>query len=347
MTYHFLKTFVCAILLAFCMAHAGTGVVFRFPTDNVELLSGNNGNFYMYVDRNFEGAKSKPWEGGAYGFTRTLVRTQAGPVAVKFHEGIDIKPLKRDENGTPLDKVYPCAAGKVVHVCSNPRDSSYGRYIVIEHMLPEGPLYSLYAHLASTSCKVGDRIGTGNSIGILGHSGVGLNKERSHVHLEFCLLLNKNFQDWYDSQRIATPNKHGIFNGINLIGMNPADVLQLCQNGGPFSLSRYIASLKHQYKIRIPAKGSLDLVQRYPFLLKQGPANPVSWEIAFADSGLPLSVTPSSKPCSGPVVFDAMPHPFSQLYRSVNRIGGSSKEPILTNSGKRYIDLISLNPHSR
>ena len=179
-------------------------IVVRFPTENTALLDNRPQDFYMYVDRNFEGKKSQPWEAGAYGFTRTLVRTQAGPVAVKFHEGIDIKPLRRDASGTPLDDVHPVAGGTVVHASANPTHSNYGRYVVIEHQLKDGPLYSLYAHLASVSCRKGDRVGTGNVIGKLGYSGVGLNKTRAHVHLELCLKLQDDFENWYSSLRLGT-----------------------------------------------------------------------------------------------------------------------------------------------
>ena len=171
------------LLFLWGMPFLTADIVVRFPTENTALLDNRPQDFYMYVDRNFEGKKSQPWEAGAYGFTRTLVRTQAGPVSVKFHEGIDIKPLRRDTSGTPLDDVHPVAGGTVVHASANPTHSNYGRYVVIEHQLKDGPLYSLYAHLASVSCRKGDRVGTGNVIGKLGYSGVGLNKTLSLIHI--------------------------------------------------------------------------------------------------------------------------------------------------------------------
>lgn len=326
-------------LLAAGLTTASADIVFRLPTDNSALFEQKYDDFYMYVDRNFEGVKSKPWQGGTYGFTRTPIRMQAGVIETKFHEGIDVKPLKRTADGTPLDPVRPCAPGRVVHVCDNPTHSSYGRYVVIEHRLTDGPLYSLYAHLASTNCKPGDRVGTANVIGVLGFSGVGLNKERSHLHLEFCMLISEKFQDWYDMLKIASPNRHGIYNGLNLIGMDPADILVMCKEGKRFSLSSYLASQPFQYKVRIPAKGALEIVKRYPFLLRSGPANPASWEIAFAGSGLPLSVTPSQVACSQPVVFEAVPLPYSQRYKTLSRVDGSSKAPVLTSSGLNYIKL--------
>lgn len=123
------------LLFLWGMPFLTADIVVRFPTENTALLDNRPQDFYMYVDRNFEGKKSQPWEAGAYGFTRTLVRTQAGPVAVKFHEGIDIKPLRRDASGTPLDDVHPVAGGMVVHASANPTHSNYGRYVVIEHQL--------------------------------------------------------------------------------------------------------------------------------------------------------------------------------------------------------------------
>lgn len=318
-------------------------IVVRFPTNNTALQENRPQDFYMYVDRNFEDQKTQPWEAGSYGFTRTMVRTQAGPVAVKFHEGIDIKPLQRNADGTPLDRVHPVAGGIVVHASATPSHSNYGRYVVIEHQTEDGPLYSLYAHLASVTCNTGDQVGTGNVIGVLGYSGAGLNKTRSHVHLELCLKLQDQFEDWYASLNMGTPNRHGLYNGLNLAGFDPAPVLLQCRDGEEFSLSRHISSLPVQYVVRIPSNGTTpNLVKRYPFLLKQGPAQPASWEISFTGGGVPTSVTPSGQACDAPVVIRAVPHPFSQLYRTCNRVSGSSQEPRLTASGQRYIGLITM-----
>ena len=243
--------------------------------------------------------------------------------------------------------MHPVAGGTVVHASANPTHSNYGRYVVIEHQLKDGPLYSLYAHLASVSCRKGDRVGTGNVIGKLGYSGVGLNKTRAHVHLELCLKLQDDFENWYSSLKLGTPNRHGSYNGLNLAGFDPAPVLLQCKDGAEFSLSRHISSLPVQYVVRAPSSGEPpSLVKRYPFLLKPGPADPKSWEISFTGEGVPVSVTPSSQPCTEPVVIRAVPHPFSQLYRTCNRVSGSSKAPKLTAAGKRYIRLIFMGPES-
>ncbi len=66
------------------------------PTDNDALFSGDGPAFYQYIERNFKGVKSTPWEGGQYGFVRDPMDTSAGIVYTRFHEGIDIKPVHRD-----------------------------------------------------------------------------------------------------------------------------------------------------------------------------------------------------------------------------------------------------------
>ncbi len=335
----------CLCLLG--AAGAWADIALRFPTENTALTNNRPQDFYMYVDRTYEGVKSQPWEGGSYGFTRTLMKTQTGPVPVKFHEGIDIKPLRRDAKGDPLDEVHPVAGGTVVHAVDNPTHSNYGRYVVIEHRTSDGPLYSLYAHLAAVSCRTGDRVGTGNVIGRLGYSGVGLNKTRAHLHLEFCLRLSDDFQTWYESLKFATPNRHGLYNGLNLAGFDPAPILLACHKGERFSLGRHIRALPTEYIVRVPATDKVpDLARRYPFLLKANPragASPLSWDISFTGGGVPTGITPSAQPCAAPIVIKATPHPFNQLHRSVNRVSGSSKEPKLTPSGQRYIRLITGN----
>src|SRR6266480_7877073 len=79
------------------------------PTDNNALFSGDGPAFYQYIERNYKGVKSTPWEGGQYGFVRDPIATSAGIVYSRFHEGIDIRALRRDAHGEPLDEVHAIA----------------------------------------------------------------------------------------------------------------------------------------------------------------------------------------------------------------------------------------------
>src|SRR5438093_8112534 len=120
------------------------GLDLVLPTDNDALFSGEGPAFYQYIERDYQGVKSTPWEGGQYGFVRDPVETPAGIVYTRLHEGIDIRPLQRDEQGEPLDQVRAIAAGLVVHTNLVPGYSNYGKDVVVEHRWDGSNYYSRY-----------------------------------------------------------------------------------------------------------------------------------------------------------------------------------------------------------
>ena len=134
------------------------------PTDNDALFHGGGPDFYQYVERDYKGVKTTPWEGGQYGFVRDPVETNAGFVYTRFHEGIDIRPLQRDAQGEPLDQVRAIAAGKVVHTSLVPGYSNYGKYVVIEHQWKGSSYYSLYGHLSEIAVRPDNSIERGQAI---------------------------------------------------------------------------------------------------------------------------------------------------------------------------------------
>src|SRR5881409_294273 len=114
----FLATLLTLFVFQFAAAVAQTEtatVALALPTDNDAIFRGGGPDFYQYVERDHHGEKSTPWEGGQYGFVRDPVETSSGVVYTRFHEGIDVRPLHRDENGEPRDEVRAIADGKVVH----------------------------------------------------------------------------------------------------------------------------------------------------------------------------------------------------------------------------------------
>ncbi len=326
-------------LALFCSAACAQpqDLVYHLPTDNKSLYTTGGDDYYVYVDRTFEGVKSRPWQAGTYGMVRNPFRPTTGaPVMFsRFHEGIDVKPILRDAHGTPLDKVRPIAPGKVAYVCANPRHSNYGRYVVVAHQVPEGTIYSLYAHLAAVQCEVGQRLSTSDVIGQLGYSGVGLNKVRAHLHLEIGLMINSRFADFYTGE-----NKHGHFNGMNLVGFNPTHVLMACRDGAPFSVSAYFAGLREHYRVAVPCVGTMDIMRRHPFLYK-GSRNdtrrPRSLEIAFTAEGIPIGIYPADREVTQPRIISCKPMPTLQQNCTVNRVKNSSANAALTRSGLWYI----------
>ncbi len=318
-------------------AARGHDLSFGLPTENDALFKGDNAGYFMYCDRTFEGVVSHPWEAGTYGLVRNPFRNGSGQVMYsRMHEGIDVSPVRRDADAVPLDEVYPVAPGTVAYVSDKPGASNYGRYVVVAHRLPEGLIYSLYAHLASVSCEAGQKVDRQSPLGVLGYSGVGLNKRRAHCHLEFCLMINTDYDKF-----CPPANKHGLFNGLNLAGFDPVPLLHASKGGRKVSLRAYFDKLPEHYRVRVPRVGTMDLLRRHPFLYKgergKRPA-PVSLEIAFTAEGVPIAVYPCDIPVAEPVIAACKPMPTLQQNCTVNRVKNSSRNAQLTASGKRYVN---------
>lgn len=313
----------------------------RLPTDNQALFSSSPEKFYMYVHRTFEGETSTPWEAGQYGFVRTLRRTESGVVATRFHEGIDIRPMKRDSAGRPLDDVRAIATGTVAYVQPNAGASNYGKYVVLEHDWGFGPLFSLYAHLADISVGKGDRLDGGDILGRMGYTGAGINRERAHVHLELNLLLSLRFDDWH-RMKFQTENKHGIYNGMNLSGLDIAGLYLALQDDPDLTIPSFLRRMPVYYKVTIPRRGPLELTDRYPWLRKGDPNRPSpSLELSFTASGLPLSIASSHREVSKPLVTYVRTTQSRHEYHTLSRVAGSGRRATLTTSGLQHLALVT------
>ena len=312
------------------------------PTDNTALFSNDPSQFYMYTDRNFEGVTSKPWTGGMYGFSRNQKRTSAGLVFTRLHEGVDIRPTKRDSDGNPLDDVRAISNGTVVYVNESATASNYGRYIVVHHDWGDGPFFSLYAHLSTPGAKVGQQVRAGQTIARMGYTGAGINRERAHVHVELNMLLHDRFQNWYD-RHFTSKNNHGIYNGFNMTGIDIAGLFKAHRQNPNISIPEYLTNFTEiYYKVQVPAE-TLTFLRRYPWLGRDlnTVRKPKSWEFSFAATGVPLAVRPSEKSLSGPVVTYVKPSSTDHSHLTVGRITGTGSSARLTASGSRYLQLIS------
>ncbi|WP_435895144.1 M23 family metallopeptidase [Oceaniferula spumae] len=311
------------------------------PTVNDHIFRGESEKFYMYVHRNFEGKASKAWTAGKYGFVRNLKRTEDGVIGTKFHEGIDIKPIKRNRSNSPMDEVKSIASGVVAYTNNTAGRSNYGKYLVIEHSWDSGPLFSLYAHLAEIDVKVGERVTQGQKIALMGYTGSGINRERSHLHLELNILLSTQFETWHN-KHFNSKNYHGNHNGINMAGLDIAGFYIAQNRDKSLTIPRFIKSRKVYYKITVPRHGPLEVATRYPWLLKgDSKTRSPSWEIAFTASGFPVSISPSMRKVSAPRVTSVRKCLSKHEYHTKGFISGTGYRASLSTSGNRFIELIT------
>jgi peptidoglycan hydrolase-like protein with peptidoglycan-binding domain len=92
-----------------------------------------------------------------------------GPRGNRFHAGIDLI----DPRGTP---VAAAGAGRVVWAGFRP--GGWGRVVTVAH---ESGVRSMYAHLARVDVRLGERVRSGQRIGLVGATG---NATGPHLHFE-------------------------------------------------------------------------------------------------------------------------------------------------------------------
>lgn len=332
------------VLLA-AMSVANAAPLLDFPTANRSLAARSPEAFYQYVDRDFGGEKSQPWEGGQYGFVRTPRIIDGTIVYTRMHEGIDIKPRNRDASGNPTDPILAAAAGTVVYVNASAGGSNYGRYVVVGHRASGSDYYTLYAHLASVAVAPGDVVRQGQTLGIMGYSGRGLDRTRAHLHFEFALMMSENFDGWHEQVYRGDANPHGNFNGQNLAGINPADLLLAAQSApDTFNLEAFLRSQPVHYKIAIPASPHFTLHQRYPWMLNGDNPNPPAWAVGFTQFGAPVRVEPLAEAVIEPRVTFIQPTSIPYTRATKGIVEGADGKPTLSDSGKRLAALLTQGP---
>ncbi|MDD3180093.1 MAG: M23 family metallopeptidase [Opitutaceae bacterium] len=221
---------------------------------------------------------------------------------IQFHEGIDLKPLQRDVRGEPLDRVSAAMAGIVRHVNNRAGKSSYGRYLVIEHTEVTPAVYTLYAHLRSVEIGIrpGVRVSAGQVIGVMGHTagGYSIPRARAHLHFEIGLMVTRDFQGWYNWKKFGSPNEHGPWNGMNLMGFDGLDWFRQFRSGRGTDFQQYLDNMKPAVRVRISTIRVPDFIRRYPTLLRKPmPTGLVAgWEIECNWTGIPFAWTPLSAP---------------------------------------------------
>ena len=256
----------------------------RWPTPNHAFYRGEPSSSFI------QPTESGVIESGLFGCVR-----EDGQ---KFHEAIDLKALRHDSKGEAADSIVAAMNGRVVYVNRVVSRSDYGRYVVIEHFDAQPAIYTLYAHLSrvKTGVRIGTAVNAGAVLGVMGRSANGghIPKARAHLHFEMGLRVSDNFGAWYDKMDFDTPNYHGNYNGVNLVGFDPMDFFIRYRDGRVDGIQGYVESLHVAYRLRVATGRTPSFVRRYPCLLTRPMPNEriVGWIVEFTGFGLPISWTP-------------------------------------------------------
>lgn len=258
---------------------------FQFPTANHSLYD-TGGELKFFAPT----APDKPWTSGSFGCVRNN--------GWRMHEGLDIRHLQTDRRGEPTDPVMATADGTVVYFNKKPGLSNYGDYIVVRHVIEGLEIYSLYAHLSAVrpGLAPGQTVKAGEVIGTMGRTSTAetIAKDRAHVHFELNVLLNDNFAAWFKKNSPGERNDHGEWNGQNLNGLDPREIL-LAEHTGKFSLLEFLRGQTELCRVLVRSTNFPYLKRYAPLVLK----NPVAekegvagYELVLNYNGVPFALLP-------------------------------------------------------
>jgi hypothetical protein len=330
-----------------CFAAIAGAVDVCLPTANNALLKpGREAEFYQPT---VEGTVQT----GMFGYTRSGGR--------RFHEGIDIKSLRRDKRGESIDPVHAVADGEVAFVNTNPGLSNYGRYIVIEHRWDGVQVFTLYAHLreVTTGIVAGQPVKKSQVIGVLGRSAntrEGISVDRAHLHFEINVMLNPHFRIWYHKRDPKAP-PFGNFNGRNFVGLDPAAFLRAYAGNPKLNFAEYVAQQPAAFTVLLPR--AFPYLKLHPEQLRPGAApgdaiGAYAYEVAATSWGFPVAIWPRT----ASELTDAQRRMLQRGHAVLHKVyekelGGATTRGMLTrgkagwqfsNSGRDWADLLMFSP---
>ena len=258
---------------------------FQFPTANHALYEvGAELKFLAPT------APDRAWTTGSFGCVRTD--------GWQMHEGLDIRSLQHDRRGEPTDSVLATADGTVMYVNAKAGDSNYGKYIVLRHIVDGLEIYSLYGHLSEIAAGIsaGKSVKAGETIATMGRTGQPITKDRAHLHFEFNIFVNDNFSAWFKKNLPGERNDHGLWNGQNLAGLDPRDILLAEHNPvKPFNLLTFLRSQTELCRVLVRATNFSYLKRYAPLVLKNPKADKegvAGYEIVLNYNGVPFALLP-------------------------------------------------------
>lgn len=327
---------MASVLAAQAVSGRAEPVHLILPTENRKLFEGDLDGFYQPT---ISGRAIS----GRFGFVRT-----GGPEPPRyferFHEGIDIRPLRRDENQTPLDPVWAVADGEVVYVNDQAGASNYGLYVVVRHRFGGYPVYTFYGHLGAVTTTEGQVVQAGDPLGILGYTGRGINSARAHLHFEVTFRLQESYDRWFEEEGTGFGgdriNRHGDYNGLGYLGVDPTPLLIASEEGDAPTVEALLGALEPQFKVHVPAGETYWFWQRqFPFQVEGGLAEPLpeSWIMTVDRIGIPLAFERSDELIEGPEVVWFRPYDRVQDYFTRGLVGKKGGGYGLTGHGRKWL----------
>ena len=175
----------------------------------------------------------------------------------------------------------------------------------------------------------------------MGYTGVGINRERAHVHLELNLLLSHRFETWYNTYYKTDPNHNGIYNGINLTGLDVARLYLALRKNPTMTIPQFLEGEEVFYKVTVARSAHFELPKLYPWMVRgRAGAQSASWEVSFDRSGMPLQIQPSDKKLTAPELTYVKKSTVDYTHLTRGVVEGRNGRGVLTPYGQQLMRLL-------
>src|SRR5207249_3889529 len=154
-------------------------------------------------------------------------------------------------------------------------------------------------------------------------------------------MLSREFESWYNVHFRNDPNRHGLYNGLNLAGIDIARLYLALRKQPSLTIPDFLSQETIFYKVTLPDSRHFDLLKRYPWLLRSPASRDTkSWEISFAQSGVPLKIEPGSKAVTQPELtyFKRSGARYWDLTRET--LTGRGERASLSDNGRQWMRLL-------
>jgi murein DD-endopeptidase MepM/ murein hydrolase activator NlpD len=146
---------------------------------------------------------------------------------------------------------------------------------------------------AGQAVRAGEVIAT---MGRTSNTSERIGKERAHVHFELNVLVNDHYAAWFKQNGAGERNDHGEWNGQNLDGLDPRDIL-LGEHSPvkKFSLLAFLQSQTELCRVVVRATNFPYLKRYAPLVLKNPKADKegvAGYEIALNYNAVPFALLP-------------------------------------------------------
>jgi len=160
--------------------------------------------------------------------------------------------------------------------------------------------------------------------------------------LELDLMFSRQFEAWHNAFFRNDPNHNGIYNGLNLAGLDIARLYLALHKNPSLTIPEFLSGEEIFYRVTLPKSHHFDLPRLYPWILGAGKRNEKSsWEVSFARSGVPLKIEPSDKRVTQPELTYVKNSSIDYSYLTRDIVSGRGANAQLSGYGRQLMRLLT------